>query len=241
MDILALSRLARFRDIVTVLFKYGFDDVAERLHLPGMALINKTRVVLPEMSTWERLRRSMEDLGPTFVKFGQILSLRGDLLPADLIRELEKLQDSVSPVPFEEIMGELKKAFDKPLAEIFSVIEEEPLAAGSLAQVHRAVLKEEDLPVAVKIRRPDIVKTVEIDLQILEGAAPHLSEHLEFARTYDLVNLVKELKRALPEVPAEKFKPPLAKVALPGIMNVAVFVHLVQRKLAEAEQGEADA
>jgi ubiquinone biosynthesis protein len=197
MDILALSRLARFRDIVTVLFKYGFDDVAERLHLPGMALINKTRVVLPEMSTWERLRRSMEDLGPTFVKFGQILSLRGDLLPADLIRELEKLQDSVSPVPFEEIMGELKKAFDKPLAEIFSVIEEEPLAAGSLAQVHRAVLKEEDLPVALKIRRPDIVKTVEIDLQILEGAAPHLSEHLEFARTYDLVNLVKELKRAL--------------------------------------------
>jgi ubiquinone biosynthesis protein len=91
----------------------------------------------------------------------------------------------------------LKKALGKPLDEIFSLIEEEPLAAGSLAQVHRAVLKEENLPVALKIRRPDIVKTVEIDLQILEGAAPHLSEHLEFARTYDFVNLVKELKRAL--------------------------------------------
>jgi ubiquinone biosynthesis protein len=99
MDILALSRLGRFRDIVTVLFKYGFDDVAERLQLPGMALINKTRVALPEMSTWERVRRAMEDLGPTFVKFGQILSLRGDLLPGDLINELEKLQDSVAPVP----------------------------------------------------------------------------------------------------------------------------------------------
>jgi ubiquinone biosynthesis protein len=197
MDILALSRLARFRDIVGVLFKYGFDDVAERLQLPGMALINKTRVVLPEMSTWERLRHAMEDLGPTFVKFGQILSLRGDLLPGDLINELEKLQDSVAPVPLEEIMGVLKKALGKPLDEIFSLIEEEPLAAGSLAQVHRAVLKEENLPVALKIRRPDIVKTVEIDLQILEGAAPHLSEHLEFARTYDFVNLVKELKRAL--------------------------------------------
>jgi ubiquinone biosynthesis protein len=197
MDILALSRLGRFRDIVTVLFKYGFDDVAERLQLPGMALINKTRVALPEMSTWERVRRAMEDLGPTFVKFGQILSLRGDLLPGDLINELEKLQDSVAPVPLEEIMGVLKKALGKPLDEIFSLIEEEPLAAGSLAQVHRAVLKEENLPVALKIRRPDIVKTVEIDLQILEGAAPHLSEHLEFARTYDFVNLVKELKRAL--------------------------------------------
>jgi ubiquinone biosynthesis protein len=197
MDILALSRLARFRDIVGVLFKYGFDDVAERLQLPGMSLINKTRVVLPEMSTWERLRHAMEDLGPTFVKFGQILSLRGDLLPGDLINELEKLQDSVAPVPLEEIMGVLKKALGKPLDEIFSLIEDEPLAAGSLAQVHRAVLKEENLPVALKIRRPDIVKTVEIDLQILEGAAPHLSEHLEFARTYDFVNLVKELKRAL--------------------------------------------
>jgi ubiquinone biosynthesis protein len=197
MDILALSKLARFRDIVTVLFKYGFDDVAERLQLPGMALIRKTRVSHPEMSTWERVRRGMEELGPTFVKFGQILSLRGDLLPADFITELEKLQDSVAPVSFEEIMGELKKALDKPLEEIFSVIEEEPLAAGSLAQVHRAVLKEENLPVAVKIRRPDIVRTVEIDLQILEGAAPYLSEHLDFVRTYDFVNLVKELKRAL--------------------------------------------
>ncbi|MFC1844664.1 ABC1 kinase family protein [Thermodesulfobacteriota bacterium] len=197
MDILALSRLGRFRDIVTVLFKYGFDDVAERLQLPGMALIHKTRAALPEVSTWERLRHTLEELGPTFVKFGQILSLRGDLLPSDLINELEKLQDSVAPVSFDEIKGVLQKALDKPLEEIFSVIEEEPLAAGSLAQVHRAVLKEENLPVALKIRRPDIVKTVEIDLQILEGAVPHLSEHLEFARTYDLVNLVKELKRAL--------------------------------------------
>ena len=197
MDILALSKLGRFRDIVGVLFKYGFDDVAERLQLPGMALIKKTRVALPEMNTWERLRHTLEDLGPTFVKFGQVLSLRGDLLPADLIIEFEKLQDSVTPVSCEEIMGVLKKALDKPLEDIFSVIEEEPLAAGSLAQVHRAVLKEEGFPVALKIRRPDIVRTVEIDLQILEGAAPYLSEHLEFARTYDLINLVKELKRAL--------------------------------------------
>jgi ubiquinone biosynthesis protein len=197
MDILALSKLGRFRDIVGVLFKYGFDDVAERLQLPGKILIAKTRIAVPEMTTWERLRRTLEELGPTFVKFGQILSLRGDLLPAELIKELEKLQDSVAPVPFEEIMGVLKKALKRPLEEVFSLIDEEPLAAGSLAQVHRAVLREENMPVALKIRRPDIVRVVEIDLQILEGAAPYLSEHLEFARTYDLVNLVKELKRAL--------------------------------------------
>ena len=149
MDILALSKLARFRDIVGVLFKYGFDDVAERLQLPGKILISKTRIAVPEMNTWERLRHTMEELSPTFVKFGQILSLRGDLLPADLISEFEKLQDSVAPVSLDEIMGVLKKALDKPLEDIFSVIEEEPLAAGSLAQVHCAVLKEDDIPVAV--------------------------------------------------------------------------------------------
>ena len=197
MDLLALSKLGRYRDIVTVLFKYGFDDVAERLHLPGKILISKTRIAVPEMNTWERLRSALEELGPTFVKFGQILSLRGDLLPADLIRELEKLQDSVSPVSFDEIIIVLKNALKQPLDEIFSLIDEEPLAAGSLAQVHRAVLKEENIPVALKIRRPDIVSTVEIDLRILEGAVPYLYDHLEFARTYDFVNLVKELKRAL--------------------------------------------
>jgi len=197
MDLLALSKLGRFRSIVSVLFKYGFDDVAERLHLPGKILISKTRMAVQEMTTWERLRHTLEELGPTFVKFGQILSLRGDLLPAELIKELEKLQDSVAPVSFEEIMGVLQKALKKPLEEIFSLIDEEPLAAGSLAQVHRAVLKDENVPVALKIRRPDIVRTVEVDLQILEGAAPILCEHLEFARTYDFVNLVKELKRAL--------------------------------------------
>ncbi|MDX1777176.1 MAG: ABC transporter, partial [Desulfobulbales bacterium] len=85
MDILALSKLGRFRDIIGVLFKYGFDDVAERLQLPGKILISRTRIALPEMNTWERLRRSLEELGPTFVKFGQILSLRGDLLPAEFI------------------------------------------------------------------------------------------------------------------------------------------------------------
>ena len=198
MDILALSKLGRFREIVTVLFKYGFDDVAERLQLPGKILISKTRIaVSEEMTTWERLRHALEELGPTFVKFGQILSLRGDLLPVKLIKELEKLQDEVAPVPFKEIMEVLQKALKVPLDEIFSFIDEEPLAAASLAQVHSAVLKEENIPVALKIRRPDIVRTVEIDLQILEGAIPYLVEHLEFARTYDFANLMKELKRSL--------------------------------------------
>ncbi|MBW2484304.1 MAG: phosphotransferase, partial [Deltaproteobacteria bacterium] len=198
MDILALSKLGRFREIVTILFKYGFDDIAERLQLPGKLLIGKTRIaVSEEMTTYERVRHTLEELGPTFIKFGQILSLRGDLLPVALIKELEKLQDDVAPVPFDEIVEVLQKALKRPLNEIFSLIDEEPLAAASLAQVHSAVLKEENMPVALKIRRPDIVRIVEIDLNILEGAIPYLVEHLEFARTYDFANLMKELKRSL--------------------------------------------
>ena len=198
MDILALSKLGRFREIVTILFKYGFDDIAERLQLPGKLLIGKTRIaVSEEMTTYERVRHTLEELGPTFIKFGQILSLRGDLLPVALIKELEKLQDDVAPVPFDEIVEVLQKALKKPLHEIFSLIDEEPLAAASLAQVHSAVLREENIPVALKIRRPDIVRIVEIDLNILEGAIPYLVEHFEFARTYDFTNLMKELKRSL--------------------------------------------
>ncbi|MBW2501488.1 MAG: ABC transporter, partial [Deltaproteobacteria bacterium] len=115
MDLLALSKLARFRHIVAILFKYGFDDVAERLQLPGKILISKTRMALPEMTTWERLRRAMEELGPTFVKLGQILSTRGDILPADFIRELEKLQDTVPPTDFALIQAQVENELEKPL------------------------------------------------------------------------------------------------------------------------------
>lgn len=197
MDLFGIAHLGRFRHIVTILFKYGFDDVAERLNIPGKTLISRVPAIDRELSTWQRLRLGLEELGPSFVKLGQILSQRPDLLPLELIRELEKLQDAVTPVDSAEISRVVEQSLGAPLAEIFSTFSPTPLAAGSLAQVHQAILKESGEAVAVKIRRPEVEKLIATDLQILERIVPHLYEHFEFARLYNLPKLFLELRRAL--------------------------------------------
>ncbi len=197
MELFGIANLGRFRHIVTTLFKYGFDDIAERLNIPGKVLITKVQSVSPDLTTWQRMRLALEELGPTFVKLGQILSQRPDLLPLDLIRELELLQDAVTPVPTPEIVKVVEDSLGRPLAEVFAGFSETPLAAGSLAQVHRAILQENGKVVAVKIRRPEVEKIVEIDLHILETVVPYLHERFEFARTYDLPHLFLELRRSL--------------------------------------------
>jgi ubiquinone biosynthesis protein len=97
-DIKAVMHVRRFKDIVKTLFRYGFDDVVDRLDFPGKELLRKIHKVQGEMSTWERMRHTLEDLGPTFIKFGQLMSLRPDLIPNPLVLELRKLQDEVAPV-----------------------------------------------------------------------------------------------------------------------------------------------
>ncbi len=197
MDIKAVRHLGRFKDIAVTLFRYGFDDVLERLDLPGKIIFEKIRKVDREMSTWERLRHTLEDLGPTFIKFGQIMSLRPDLVPNALIVELRKLQDEVAPVTYEAIREVVEKNLQRPLAEVFSLFEEKPLAAASLAQVHRAVIRESGQVVAVKIQRPRIRQVIEPDLYIMEIVAGQLNERMEAAQIYDLPNLVQEVKKTL--------------------------------------------
>jgi len=197
MDIFGIANLGRFRHIVSILFKYGFDDIAERLNIPGKVLINKVQAVAEDLTTWQRLRLGLEELGPSFVKLGQILSQRPDLLPMDLIRELEKLQDAVTAVSTPEIVKVVEESLGKPLSEVYSHFSETPLAAGSLAQVHRAILIATGEAVAVKIRRPEVEKVIETDLHILEIVVPYLHEHFEFARTYNLSRLLLELRRSL--------------------------------------------
>ncbi|HDQ93063.1 MAG TPA: ABC transporter [Synergistetes bacterium] len=197
MDIKAITHLGRFKDIIMTLLKYGLDDVVERLDLPGKFLIERIRGVDREMSTRERIRHVLEDLGPTFIKFGQLMSLRPDLVPYPLILELRKLQDEVSPVPFPEIRMLLEKNFQRPVEEVFSTFDEEPLAAASLAQVHRAVLREDGHPVAVKVRRPRIRRIIENDLYIMDIIARQLDKRMDGPQAYDFPNLVQEIKTAL--------------------------------------------
>jgi ubiquinone biosynthesis protein len=197
MDFKAITQLGRFKDITTTLVKYGFGDVVERLDFPGKKLLKKIQPVDAELNTWERIRLSMEELGPTFTKLGQIISLRPDLLPPELIKELEKLQDEVAPVPYSEIKEILAANLSKPFDHVFSYFEEKPLAAASLAQVHRAMLQEDKQVVAVKVQRSGVRQVTETDLSILEAIVGYLDGRLEIAKTWDFEGLLQEFKKGL--------------------------------------------
>jgi ubiquinone biosynthesis protein len=131
------------------------------------------------------------------VKFGQIMSLRPDLLPAPLIRELSRLQDEVAPEEFDSIKNAVHKSLGRGLDEVFSAFDEKPVASASLSQVHRGVLREGDRIVAAKVQRPAIRRKVELDLDILETLVNRLNERSEDLRVYDLPNLVRIIRRHL--------------------------------------------
>ncbi|MEJ5348305.1 MAG: AarF/UbiB family protein [Desulfosoma sp.] len=197
MDFKTIMHLGRFKDIAVILFRYGFDDVLNRLGFPTRRLPGSRHSLDPETSTFERIRRALEDLGPTFVKFGQMMSLRPDLLPYPLIQELRKLREDVAPVPFSQIRTVVEKSLGKPLKEVFSQFEEEPLASASMAQVHRAVLAPSGHPAAVKVQRPAIAQIIKKDLYILEIVAHEIHERLEDFRVYELPHLARELRRTM--------------------------------------------
>ncbi len=191
MDLRTIARVGRFKDIVVTLVRYGFDDLVERLDLPGIGVIKRIEKADRELGTYERIRYALEELGPTFVKFGQIMSIRPDLLPRPLIRELSRLQDEVAPEKFDRIIGVLQKSMGQGLDEVFSTFDEKPLASASLSQVHRAVLRKGGRTVAVKVQRPGIRRKVELDLDIFEALVNRLHERSEDLRAYDLPNLVR--------------------------------------------------
>ncbi len=197
MDFKTLTNLTRFKDILIILIKYGFEDLVERLELPTGLIKKIHRTSRPDLDTYERIRCALEDLGPTFVKFGQIMSLRPDLLPEPLIRELSKLQDDVEPEESGEIRGVLDENLGRPLEEVFSIFDAEPVAAASLSQVHRAVLREEGLIVSLKIQRPGIYHKIQTDLDILESIAVRLHHRSEELQAYDLPDLVRVTRRNL--------------------------------------------
>ncbi len=196
MDIKALSNLGRFKDIVFILMKYGFRDLVDRLELPGRN-VTEPRPVASGLNSYERLRMAFEELGPTFVKMGQIMSLRPDLLPPDLIMELEKLQDDVAEVDFADIRKVIDHNLSAPLESVFPVFDSEPIAAASLSQVYRAALSPQGPAVAVKVQRPNIRHTMETDLNIFSAIARRVHQRFEEMRLYDLPELVRVTRRTL--------------------------------------------
>ena len=192
----------RYRQIITVLFKYGFGDLVDRLHVGqyleiGMQMISrKRRDRVEKLTRSERLRMALEELGPTFVKMGQILSSRPDLIPVEFIEELSKLQDSVPPFPFSQVREIIETELTSPIDEIFQKFEETPLAAASIGQVHRAQLRNGE-DVIVKVQRPGIRAIIEVDLEILLHLATLIERHIEELEIHRPTRVVEEFASSL--------------------------------------------
>lgn len=194
--------IQRYRQILSVLFRHGFGDVVDTLKIEqyldiGLNIISrKSRDNVEALSRADRIRMAIEELGPTFIKVGQILSTRPDLLPMDLVTELGKLQDSVPPFEFASVKNILEEELKVPLSEIFSEFDETPLASASIGQVHRASLVGGD-DVAVKIQRPGIRKTVEVDLEIMLHLATLMEKHFKDMEVHKPTQIVEEFARTL--------------------------------------------
>ena len=194
--------LNRYRQILTILFKYGFGDLLEMLKIDqyievGLQMISKNREVrIGRLTKPQGLRMAFEELGPTYIKLGQILSTRPDLIPLDFIQELAKLQDNVPAFPFEQVREVIDSEFECPSEDLFDHLDEEPLASASIGQVHRAVLKDGEA-VAVKFQRPGIRKIIEVDLEIMLHLATLAERHIEELALHRPVKIVEEFARTL--------------------------------------------
>lgn len=192
----------RYRQILTVLFKYGFGDLIVALNIEqyleiGLQMISrKRRERIETFSRAVRVRMVLEELGPTFLKMGQILSTRPDLLPVEFMRELSKLQDDVPSFPYSEVEATIKKELQKPVEQIFSSFDEQPLAAASIGQVHQAKMLD-GTNVVVKIQRPGIQRTIEVDLEIMMHLADLMEHHLEGWDIHRPTRVVEEFARTL--------------------------------------------
>jgi len=192
------GQLRRLRDIAQVLVKYGFRDAAARLRLVPRVRRGLFTGEGPtaRLATARRLRLALEDLGPTFVKFGQALSTRADLLPPDFIAEFSKLQDEVLALPAGVAEATIASELGQPAGELFVGFDPVPIAAASIAQVHRATLASGER-VAVKVRRPGIGPTIEGDLAILGQLARLAERYLADADLLQPTRLVREFARAI--------------------------------------------
>lgn len=179
---LTRHELRRYGHVIAVLARYGFDDILYRLNaahdMPWRDKVFKRKMTnVMSLSTPQRVRLVLEELGPTYIKFGQILSGRPDLLPEDFIKELNHLQDNVPSFPFQDAKAIIEREFDRPLGELYDDFEETPVAAASLAQVHRARMKTGE-EVAVKVQRPGIEEVIDADIRVLRRLAALAERHL---------------------------------------------------------------
>jgi ubiquinone biosynthesis protein len=193
--------LFRLLGIYRVLARHGLQQIAVRTHLLGPARF--LLYVLPGFwlgrhsdGVGVRLRRALEDLGPIFVKFGQALSTRPDLLPADIARELAKLQDQVPPFPGAQAREILQRAYKRSPDEVFARFDEQPLASASIAQVHVALLHD-DHEVVVKVLRPQVERVIRRDVDVLKAMAALADRYWVESRRFRPIEIVAEYEKTV--------------------------------------------
>ncbi|MDX6645523.1 MAG: ubiquinone biosynthesis protein [Miltoncostaeaceae bacterium] len=197
------QNLARLREIAQVAARYGFGYLLSRGSSDGAgagavapAPLSADQPDLRGAPRGRRVRAMLDELGPTFVKFGQLLSTRPDLLPQDIVQELRALQDAARPVPFEAVRGVMEEELGLRIEQVFLSFDEEPIAAASIGQVHRATLPGGQ-EVVVKVQRPDAERQIEADIQLLYQAARVAKERVKRLNFIDLVGLVDEFARSV--------------------------------------------
>ena len=197
---IAPKHVKRKAQIAKILAKHGFGFIVEKVGLGRFVPFHWGIFGHPKRehrySAPEHLRMAFEELGPTFIKLGQILSTRPDLIPTEYIEEFAKLQDRIPPCPTERIVKVVEEELGAPLKELFAEFEKEPLASASIGQVHRARLKD-GTRVVVKVQKPGVELQIRQDLEILEELVKRLSAHWEAAEHIDLEGLFKEFSYVL--------------------------------------------
>ncbi|RYM05699.1 AarF/ABC1/UbiB kinase family protein [Sporolactobacillus sp. THM7-7] len=196
-----LRHMKRYREIVAVLVKYGFGYIVKDVGL--IHLLSLPKQMISDFTgrgeskpVGRRIRQMFEELGPTFIKLGQLLSLRTDIIPESIAYELRNLQDKVTPIDFDVIQSIIQDEFGAPVGEVFAEFDEQCLAAASIAQAHRAVLKTGE-EVVVKIRRPNIETIVSNDVDILRDLAELVEKRYDWAKEFQIKDIVDEFSVAI--------------------------------------------
>ncbi|MDW7651616.1 MAG: AarF/UbiB family protein [Bacillota bacterium] len=190
----------RYREIANSVVRHGFGHLLTHLglsqYLPSVRRARKSHQALLKYTRGQRIRMLLEELGPTFVKFGQLLSTRPDLLPRDILDELSRLQDRVPAFPYSAVQIILERELGRPVSDVFETFEEKPLAAASIGQVHNARLHSGE-DVVIKVRRPKIVRQMQIDLEILLEIARIADKRTPWGRVYQFADIVTEIRRSV--------------------------------------------
>jgi ubiquinone biosynthesis protein len=190
------ERLKRYKDVVALLIKYGRSDLVQQAGLATAWGNHDHSLATNAEPKAAELASDLEQLGPTFIKLGQLLSTRGDLLPEPYLDALTRLQDSVAPFPYSEVERIVSTELGGRISKLFAEFEREPEAAASLAQVHRAWMRD-GRAVVVKVQRPNIRETIVEDLEALEQVAEFIDAHTEIGRRYEFTNMLADLRQSL--------------------------------------------